>query len=235
MTGAEKDLWLYLNPDPDQFGSRRLSDVAMATQSQKLLWTILGPVDLLPAAVLGPGVKSEAAWPLLDRQLRGRSMTIEATSWGRLALQPLPWPASGDADASELSVCLWLLVSADKKAGVADCIFSVDCGPAVEAGVAGIRLSDTSNLTVSVSEQAVKTGCRLQAGVWYHVGLTWSAKDGAACLYLDCEKRWDGKVGMGVRLDGAQASLWVGQRQMWDAVRKVTEQANIIKSQYLVM
>jgi len=41
-----------------------------------------GPVDLLPAAGLGPGVRSEAAWPLIDRQVRGKSMMIEAKSWG---------------------------------------------------------------------------------------------------------------------------------------------------------
>ena len=222
LIGAEKDLVLYLNPDPTQFSGRHLTDVAMAQQAQKLMWTVMGPVDLLPAAGLGPGVRSEAAWPLIDRQVRGKSMTIEAKSWGRLALQPLVWSAS--SDACHLSVCAWLLVSTDKKAGVADCIFSFDCGPVVEAGVGGIRLSDSSNLTLCVGEQTVRTGCRLQAGVWHHVGLTWTAKDGAACLYLDGEKRWDGKVGKGAQLEGAQASLWVGQRHVWDEVRKAVEQ-----------
>ena len=64
-------------------------------------------------------------------------------------------------------MCVWVRVSADKKAGEANMsLFSYDCGPGeVGEGGAGMVLSDVSNLTVSFNGQDVRTGCRLQLEV----------------------------------------------------------------------
>ena len=71
-------------------------------------------------------------------------------------------------------MCVWVLVSADKKAGEANmCLFSYDCGPG-EVGEGGgcMVLSDISNLTVSFNGQDVRTGCRLQPEVRGHLALS---------------------------------------------------------------
>jgi hypothetical protein len=239
LEGAEKDLVLYLNPASLEFRARIVNDAAQAKQGNKLEWAALGPVDLLNAEVIAPGGPCAAALPVVDRQIKSRTVAIEAKKAGRLAVHPVPLPAASPASPQQMSLCGWFMVSPDHKGGAAagHTLFSYNSGPPQEweeeregEGAEGaavdpgfLVLSNSSNLTVRVQEQSVKTGCRLQAGVWYHVSLTWQAEDGACCLYLNCERQWAGKVGQGVSFEGKQASLWVGQEHSWDMVSTAQE------------
>ena len=233
LEGSEKDLALYLNPDKIEFASRLVADAAQARQGRKLQWQVLGAVDLIEAGRIGMAHPSAAAAPLLDRQIVSASVALQGKSAGRLALQPLdlaPPPrdgASGGAGGggAELSICVWVMAAGGQgPAGVGgQCVLSYSSGPNEAGEAVGLVLRDTSNLTLHINGQQVKTGCRLQADVWHHLALTWRSADGACCLYLDCRRAWEGKIGKDAEVWGPHASLWVGKQHAWQALNKAAE------------
>ena len=173
LHGAEKNLSLYLNPEPAEWASRVVQDVAQGVKGIKLPWTVLGPVDLLKREALGAGLESLAALPLMDRQVRSKTVSIPDKGSARLALQPLPL-GSGPGAGAELTVGVWVMVAADTQ-GKDRCIWSYSAGPRADASAEGgggaMVVRDSSNLTICVDGAEVKSGCRLQPAVWYHVAV----------------------------------------------------------------
>lgn len=231
LEGAEKDVVVYLNPDSTEFGSRLLTDAAHAKRGLKLEWHVLGPVDLVKSAAVGVAEPAAAAAPLLDRQIVNASLVLEAKTAGRLAIQPLQFldnadDASGKHASGEMSICVWLMASASSQTALdGECLFCYSTGPRDDGDAVALVVRDRSNITVSVNGQQVKTGCRLVQDVWHHLAVTWRGSDGACSLYLDCVQKWQGKIGKGAPLFGAdkRSSLWVGKEHCWDTVKQAAD------------
>ena len=67
-----------------------------------------------------------------------------------------------------------VMVAADAQ-GKDRCIWSYSAGPRADAsaedGGGAMVVRDSSNLTICVDGAEVKSGCRLQPAVWYHVAV----------------------------------------------------------------